>query len=130
MDRRCAACTGANAEPWFRGLVRCRDCGLIYFQPRISHEQTAQLYDEHYFNGSEYYRYLDDAGIHNANFRSRARDLTRWLPPKKRLFEVGCAYGLFLNESRRIWSVAGCDISPGPCRHARDILRLDVQCSD
>src|SRR5262245_14391756 len=115
MPRECICCESTVAEPTFRGLVRCANCGLVYFPRKLSPAETQRLYGDDYFNGAEYYRYLDDRAVHERNFRGRVRDLSRWLPSRKRLFEVGCAYGLFLNVAGQQWEVRGCDISPGPC---------------
>ena len=128
--RPCLACGSAHATELYRGLVTCCTCGLIYFPRRLSPEQVRQLYGADYFQGQEYLNYLDDRPVHEANFRARARDLARWLPPGKKLFEIGCSYGFFLDVARRSWEVEGCDISPEPCRHAREQLGLNASCAD
>lgn len=128
--RRCAACGGVRAEPLYRGLVACAGCGLIYYPARLGADEADRLYGDDYFRGAEYDDYLADRATHAANFRRRVRQLARWLPPGRRVYEIGCAYGLFLEEARARWHVAGCDIAAGPCRAARDRLGLDVFCGD
>ncbi len=126
----CAACGAADAAPAFRGLVTCRGCGLLYYPRPVPPDELAALYDEGYFRGEEYHDYLADAPVHRANFRARVRALRPWVPTGGSLFEIGCAYGLFLDEARALWRVAGCDLSPAPCAHARERLGLDVACGD
>jgi SAM-dependent methyltransferase len=103
---------------------------LIYYPRRLSPEDQAELYGEDYFRGAEYRDYLADRSAHEANFRGRIRQLTPWLPRDRRLFEIGCSYGLFLNLARAHWSVRGCDIAREPCRYAVEQLGVDVRHGD
>jgi len=129
-QRRCVACGGAESTTLFRQLVRCATCGMVYFPKRCSREELEQLYSQDYFHGTEYFDYLADRAAHRANFKTRMRVLRRWLPRGKKLFEVGCAYGLFLDVARESWRVRGCDIAEQPCGYARDKLGLHVDCAD
>lgn len=127
---RCAACGSADAAPAFRGLVSCRGCGLVYYPRAVPREELASLYGEGYFRGEEYLDYPADAEVHRANFRARVRDLRPWIADRSRVFEIGCAYGFFLDVARTVWRVAGCDVSPAACAYARERLGLDVACGD
>jgi SAM-dependent methyltransferase len=125
-SRTCVACGGHDATPLYRDLVRCDTCGMVYYPRRLAREEVARLYAEGYFKGEEYFDYLADRAAHEANFRARVRQLARWLPDGRRVFEVGCSYGLFLHTARDRWRVAGCDVAAEPIRHAREALGLDV----
>jgi 2-polyprenyl-3-methyl-5-hydroxy-6-metoxy-1,4-benzoquinol methylase len=47
------------------------------------------------------------------------------------LFEVGCAYGFFLDEARRFFDVVkGIDIAEKAVAYARDVLRADASVAD
>ena len=126
----CAACGGRRREPLFRGLCRCADCGMVYYPRRLGAEEAAGLYGDEYFNGDEYFDYVADRRAHRANFRARVRQLSRFLPAGRSVFEVGCSYGFFLDLARARWRVAGCDVAEGPCRYAREELGLPVRCAD
>jgi SAM-dependent methyltransferase len=130
MSRSCVACGGHDATSLYRDLVRCDACGMIYYPRCLSPDEVTRLYAEDYFKGQEYFDYLADRAVHEANFRARVQQLARWLPPGKRVFEIGCSYGLFLHVARDRWQVAGCDVAAEPCRHARDVLGLDVRAGD
>jgi SAM-dependent methyltransferase len=130
IRRRCLTCDDDQTVRWHRGLVRCLSCGLIYYPRRLSAEEQAGLYGEDYFRGAEYRDYLADRSAHEANFRGRIKQLTRWLPRDRRLFEIGCSYGLFLNLARAHWSVRGCDIASEPCRYAMEQLGVDARHGD
>jgi SAM-dependent methyltransferase len=114
----------------FRDLVTCSACGLIYYPRLLAPAEVQELYGPSYFQGAEYFDYLADRAVHEMNFRQRVRQLSPWLPRHGRLFEIGCSYGLFLNQARKKWSVRGSDIAAEPCRVAREQFGLDVQCAD
>lgn len=103
---------------------------MVYFPPRLTSEEVKALYDTDYFAGREYAEYVADRAIHEANFQDRIRILQRWLPVGKHLFEVGSAYGFFLNLAKQHWHVQGCDIAEEPCRYARTAFDLDVHCGE
>jgi len=82
-------------------LVRCASCGLVTVDPMPSPGDALALYDEAYFRGDRGYRdYLADERIFRAEFRRRLRHLAD-VPEPRRLLEVGCASGAFLDEARR-----------------------------
>ena len=128
--RRCAVCLAHDQRPTFRGLVQCARCGVIFYPHGLAPHEAEALYSEDYFSGQEYLDYLSDRTVHRMNFRARARGLRRFLPRGSTLFEIGCAYGLFLEVAHRDWTVSGCDISHDACRYGRDVLGLDVQQGD
>lgn len=128
--RCCVACGETATTPLYRELARCAGCGLVYFPPALAAADVQRLYGEDYFHGAEYWNYAADRPVHEANFRARLRQLQPWLPPGRRLFEVGCSYGFFLHLAQVHWQVAGCDIAEAPVCHAREVLHLDVQCGD
>jgi SAM-dependent methyltransferase len=130
VSRSCAACGGYDATPLYRDLVRCDTCGMVYYPRRLSRDEVCRLYAEGYFKGEEYFDYLADRAVHLANFRARQRQLARWLPHGKRVFEIGCSYGLFLHTARDRWRVAGCDVAVEPSRYAHEALGLDVHCAE
>lgn len=96
-------------------------------------EELRRIYGRGYFFGEEYVDYLADAAVLRTNFERRMRVLRRYLDPARhrRLLEIGCAYGLFLDVARRdVPSVRGIDIAEEPVRHARDALGLDASTGD
>jgi SAM-dependent methyltransferase len=103
---------------------------LVYFPNSLTAETVRSLYSAEYFCGAEYLDYLADRSVHQANFRKRVKQLRRFLPAGKRVFEVGCAYGFFLELARQRWCVRGCDIAAEPCTYAAGEFGLDVECGD
>jgi SAM-dependent methyltransferase len=81
----------------------------------------AALYGEGYFKGEEYLDYIAEEPSLRINFRRRLATLRKIAPDLSRLdlFEIGCAYGFFLDEARPwLRSAFGIDISAEAVRFA------------
>jgi SAM-dependent methyltransferase len=123
-------CIACGAERWaalYRGLVRCEACEFIRAADLPSPETLARLYGAGYFQGEEYADYLGDREVHRVNFRRRLDRIMAVAGRLESLYEVGCAYGLWLETAaERGIRVAGIDISVEAVRHARETLKLDA----
>ena len=126
----CGGRYGASSLP---GLLQCQSCGFITANLRLSREELERLYSAAYFTGEEYNDYLAERDLIERHFRERLRVLARHVHPPHAaaLFEVGCAYGFFLNVARREFkSVSGVDISTDAVTYAREQLQLDAVAGD
>jgi 2-polyprenyl-3-methyl-5-hydroxy-6-metoxy-1,4-benzoquinol methylase len=120
----------AGSDQTFAGLRECRGCGFI-FSPDVDAAELEQLYDERYFKGVEYPDYLGQQHALRRSMRRHLEQMARIQAPRGALLEVGCAYGLFLDEARRSFdSVTGIDIAAEPIAHARDVLKIDARRGD
>src|SRR5947209_17648312 len=91
-------CCGADAwTPLWQVLRRCGGCGFIRADLELTHEEARRLYQADYFRGQEYGDYLADRAAHVRNFEHRFRMMSRVAPEVRSLFEVGCAYGFWLD---------------------------------
>ncbi len=128
----CEVCDGAGDAVGYAGLRRCRVCTHVWADLSIDAAAIAQLYQRSYFFGDEYGNYLDDRRIIEKNFARRLATLRRFAGPQhRRLFEVGCAYGFFLNVARTAFeSVEGIDISEDAVNFAVRELGLNAVCGD
>jgi SAM-dependent methyltransferase len=125
----CAACGTTDARPFHPGLLRCAACGHAWADLELPPERIAALYGPGYFHGEEYRDYPADRAALQKSFRRRLAELEPCLDPARhrRLLEVGCAYGFFLDLARgRFESVSGIDVSAEAVRHARESLSLDA----
>lgn len=102
-------------------LYRCRECGTVH-QPSLPH--GAELHD--------LYRAVDDH-TYMLEERGRRRAARRLLDllgahvSQGRLLQVGCGYGLLLDEARRRgYDVEGVELSAEGSRYAREQLGLTV----
>lgn len=105
-------------------LVKCRTCGLVYDNPRLSVEDT-----QHH-----YIRLYNDSFTHKTRwFESRIDMFSECLKKLEsfrengRLLDVGCGRGYFLRLARdRGWNTYGVEISEDSSDFARKEYNLDV----
>jgi SAM-dependent methyltransferase len=106
-------------------LLSCPTCSLVYTDKLPSLERLEEVYTEDYFTGAEYNDYVAERDALQANFKARI-DLLRRYSTGTDLFEIGCAYGFFLDLARQVWQVRGADISADAVAYAERELGLDV----
>ena len=115
-----------------RGLVQCRNCGLIYVSPRSDSTELYALYGESYFCNNDsgtvgYTNYLRDESNIRKTFARRLKRLERCVKPGHAL-DVGCATGFYMAEARaRGWQVQGLDVSHFAIRYVRERFGYDVR---
>jgi len=117
-------------------IVKCRQCGLVYVNPRYRQQQLQEIYTEEYYdhdginNGLEFFgysNYVDDEENIKTTFAKRLNTIERYAT-KGRLLDVGCATGFFLDLARSNgWEVIGSEVSEFSARYARQTLGLDVR---
>lgn len=90
----------------------------MFADARLSEAELRQLYQREYFFGDEYLNYKEDKPYLQRNFRARLKTLRRFSSGGS-LFEIGCAYGYFLELAAGAWHAEGCDISTEACNDAR-----------
>jgi SAM-dependent methyltransferase len=139
MRRICISCGGLAVQDRRPGLLRCGSCGLVFADLEASADELAALYGADYFHGEEYSDYQAERDSLELNFGKRLHSLLRHLSsPRRFLFEIGCAYGYFLNLARGSFDeVAGVDVSAAAVDAARmlglnavagDYLLMDLPC--
>lgn len=108
-------------------VVRCKQCGLVYANPRPDEDKIMGYYSEH------------DGIVKTSPALVRLYKLEDWLvrplqsdgfvslPRGSRVLDVGCGYGNFLEEQRRRgMEVHGLEPSKPRYLHAREKLGLNV----
>lgn len=106
-------------------LVRCKQCGLVYQNPRPLIDEM----EEHYPPEYESYQAMPGGGktswiarlAVNYGLNKRIRAITRY-KRQGSLLDVGCASGRFIGSlnGKPDWNVAGVEISPYASQLARD----------
>ena len=133
MKRDCLVCGGKLRPSRIPGLLRCEECKFTTANLTLSEEQLRQLYTAGYFAGNEYRDYVADRSVIEKQFRLRLRRLLPFVTDArtKRLFEIGCAHGFFLEVARNAFrSVEGIDISEDAIAYARHHLGLEARSAD
>jgi SAM-dependent methyltransferase len=129
FERSCAVCEGRRFGTTLGRLSRCQTCShtQFFYDPA----SAANLYADAYFNGGEYAAYLSQERALRRSMRRHLEQMAHYGPLRGSLLEVGCAYGLFLDEARQHFdAVAGVDICAGPLAYAKEHFGLDVVCAD
>jgi SAM-dependent methyltransferase len=128
----CPVCDGTRSGAFLSGLRKCEACSHVWADISLDWSRLSEIYGRDYFFGDEYSNYLDDRRIIEKNFGKRLATLQRFAgPAHRRLFEVGSAYGFFLNLARTAFeSVEGIDISQDAVDFSVRELGLNAVCGD
>ncbi len=89
-----------------------------------------RLYGPGYFSGEEYADYVQDRHVHTRTFRRKIHFIRSVAPDLRRVFEIGCAYGFFLDAAQSHWEAAGVDIAVDAVEYAREVLHVDARPGD
>lgn len=129
MEFFCILCNQPTEhEALYQTLKRCKICFLVSANLDPSQEELRRVYGKDYFFEGEYLNYLEEKDPLQKNFK-------KWIPllisfaPRGRLFEIGSAYGFFLELAQNYWEVKGVDISQPACEYGKR-LGLNVECGD
>jgi SAM-dependent methyltransferase len=127
----CITCGRRSWKPLFAILQQCDHCGFVRANLELGTREIALLYGEKYFRGNEYADYLAESDVHRRNFQRRFEEITAVAGRLESVYEVGCAYGLFLEclASHGI-RCAGSDICEAAVDHARRQLRQQAAAGD
>jgi len=116
-------------------VVKCRNCGLVFVNPRPTEKALSELYSKNYFVGGGleggYQDYLKDKDIIlnevNLNFRDISFDQLEESMSGRKCLEIGCAAGFFLEfMDRRGWKVCGVDVSASMSQTGRQLTGLNI----
>lgn len=129
--RTCIACDSTNFVDYGKQLVKCQSCGLVVAKEIPSFVELQKLYEEEYFFGMEYSDYKADRPALEKNFKIRIKHLKKYLHPKSKVLEVGCAYGYFLNLIKEDvdWH-KGYDVSKEGIDYAVKELKVNAEAAD
>jgi len=140
LERVCCNLCGADdnalvTEMGGLHIVRCRQCGLVYVNPRYQDQALQEIYTRVYYahdginDGLDFFgydNYLDDEENIKITFAKRLKTIERYASRGK-LLDIGCATGFFLDLARsRGWDVVGSEVSQFSVRYARERFGLDV----
>lgn len=129
----CLVCGGNLQAARIQSLLQCSLCGFLTADVALSRAELESLYGESYFRGEEYRDYSSERAIFDKQFQRRLKMLMRYVPLERRtrLFEIGAAYGFFLNLAQRQFkAVSGIDISSQAASYARDVIGVNVRHGD
>ena len=106
-------------------LVKCEQCGLVYFDPRLSLSEELEFYRSKYQEayGEEFW-YESRIDF----FETALEKIEALCPSKGSLLDVGCGMGFFLKEARsRGWEHGlGVEVSHLAVDHANQKVGVEV----
>lgn len=124
----CLLCKSSQSQLLFhtvRPILRCLECGLVFAEPRT--KTTNDDYSEDYYRDGVYADYLADREAIQRNAPRALAELEGMVEGRK-LLDVGCATGFFLDAARRRgWDVRGLELSRYASDYARRELHLAVE---
>jgi 2-polyprenyl-3-methyl-5-hydroxy-6-metoxy-1,4-benzoquinol methylase len=111
-------------------VVRCRGCTTVCRKRLVSGESAVQLYNDSSYFDSPFFDVLRVGARTDVQpypvYRHALRKF-EGIVEGRRLLDVGCAYGAFLEMARgRGWEVSGVDLSEVACAYARQERDLHV----
>ena len=80
---KCIICGKDNTKLWSRrnsfNIVQCRECGLIYVNPRLTPEALIEMYNENKISPKGYY--VENIDEDRKTFRNRIKNIHPALLP-------------------------------------------------
>ncbi|MDH7480985.1 MAG: class I SAM-dependent methyltransferase [Armatimonadota bacterium] len=106
-------------------LVKCKECGLVYVNPRPTADVIGKYYPDEYY-GLEV---LHEGGLQQSLKyleRRRLSDIEKFVP-RGCILDMGCGAGQFLAEAKaKGWTTLGIEISALAAEHACRQYGLEV----
>lgn len=111
-------------------LVKCRQCGLVYLNPRPTQQEMNEEYSAEYHIKRllrQEPKTEEEIGKEINKNIGRAEEIVKQFGKERKLLDIGCGAGFFIACLKRYgWDVRGIDISEWATNFAREKLDLDV----
>jgi 2-polyprenyl-3-methyl-5-hydroxy-6-metoxy-1,4-benzoquinol methylase len=117
--RQCPCCDCEQSKPFHHDTLLCLDCGHAWYPRDRIQVQLKDLYNQNYFTEIDYSNYVSEGPVLKKTFARYLRQLTRDLPPRSTILEIGCAYGFFMDVAEPLYSVTGIDLARDAVEAAR-----------
>lgn len=114
----CPICDNPVGKSFFRyfsaetTLSKCKNCSLVFLNPRPAQQEVLDLYDEEYFEGKGFDQSVDykteyfnpsASEIYAQQLKLREVQMhLKTTSQKPKLLDIGCGYGLFLKTASNL----------------------------
>ena len=121
-------CDICGMNQWQEGtiLYKCKSCGFVRAADRFFETDLDQVYSGKYYKGTDYFNYELEGSSLKKNFKNRLEIIKNYVPPSKKLLEVGSAYGFFLELAKDIYECSGIERNPEVAKKVSNRLSLEV----
>ena len=133
VKRVCPLCGSSSCAEIYRergsvGIVRCKDCGLVYTNPMVKEPEKNYWGDEKkYFEEARLIFEGKGKSHRDVNYIDDLRMIERFKPAGNFL-DIGTNMGMFLRHTRgRKWDVTGVEPSPALSEMARKYFGLNIK---
>lgn len=109
-------------------LVKCKNCGLVYINPRLTEEGLKRLYKKEYFStyaNTKSLGHKKRQGIFEVEIVELEK-LIQKLKIGRKILDVGCGGGFFLTSLNDSWKKHGIDINSFAVKYGRDTFGIDI----
>jgi len=111
-------------------IVRCKNCGLIYVNPRPAAEELINFYSSKSDRDKSYQKINGDRK-NIEKLKNRLNIIEKFSENRGKILDIGCSTGLFLKIARDVdWKVYGNDVDEDKIKYAKENYGLDVQCRE
>lgn len=126
----CNLCSNNNFSVYLKvkgdRLVKCKECGLIYLNPRPTYWELRNMYTEHY--KEKIPSQIKEIEREINKRKKRCEKVLKMTGKKKgRILDIGCGFGYFLACMKKYgWDTTGIDINEKVIKFAKQRLKLNV----
>jgi 2-polyprenyl-3-methyl-5-hydroxy-6-metoxy-1,4-benzoquinol methylase len=127
----CPLCGSARSRPFLQcdgfGFVRCRDCAVVFQNPRPVFDDLRKRYGADYFayelaNEGNFFG-LMRLGLKDIRFQERAADLHA----PRTFLDIGCATGMLIESMKKEgWDVQGVDVCRESAEYGKSHRGVDI----
>ena len=108
---------------------KCCSCGFVKAKDQYFLGDFNKIYSDQYYQLGDYYNYRDEEQALKRNFRNRLNKI-RSYKNSGNLLDIGCGYGLFLEEAKTYYNVLGVERNPELAEKISGRLNLPVKGGD
>lgn len=124
----CDLCECNDTELWGHkdslNIVRCKKCGLVYTNPRLTSEELKKYYSAEYFSKGDY----DGDPLRKKMYLIEIEtQIKKIVGIHGRFLDVGCAYGVFLNTLPNSFEKYGVEFSKEAAEYGKREFNLNIQ---
>lgn len=133
MNVTCNICGSCDYELLFnrsdnvfgeQTIIKCKNCAVVYTYPMPDEDSLSKHYDGHFF--TEKFDFIGSGKIWERFYRLNLAYIEKQTM-KRRILEVGCGLGHFLNVAkRRGWDVQGVELSKFAADYAVNKFNLKI----